>query len=523
MGIDLIKKPHVRTSLTQEQMKSFLRCEYDPLYFMNTYMKVQYPVIGVLPFTAYPFQERFIDIMHNNRLSIGMLSRQSGKTTCTAGYLLWYAMFNPDVTVLIAANKFKAASEIMSRVKFAYEEMPNFIKSGVLEYNTQSVKFDNKSRIMAYTTTPDTGRGMSLSLLYCDEFAFIRPKVAEEFWTAMSPTLATGGKCIITSTPNSDEDKFAEIWNGATNTIDEWGNPIPGGLGRNGFKSFTALYSEVPGRDEEWAQKEINKITLDRFRREYQCEFITADETLIAPAKLAKLKSRKPEFTTHQHVRWYQSVEKGKTYLLALDPSAGVRKDDSVIQVFMLPDMIQIAEWSNNNTSPKKQTQMLKDLVNYIHDELKTLDPKSEPDIYYTFENNSVGEAIIVSLHEIGENTINGQLINEPGLKTTKKRKGLNTNTRTKVQSCTRLKTLIETDRMTLNSELIVRQLKFYVSKGDSFGGKTGEHDDAVSATLLCVRLMQIATSWDESIASIFRDDEEESFREPLPFSFMRL
>ena len=206
-----------------------------------------------------------------------------------------------------------------------------------------------------------------------------------------------------------------------------------------------------------------------------------------------------------------------------MDPSAGVRKDDSVIQVLMLPDMVQVAEWSNNQTSPKKQTQMLKDLVNYIYAELKQLDPKSEPDIYYTFENNSVGEAIIVSLHEIGENTINGQLINEPGMKTTKHRKGLNTNTRTKVQSCTRLKTLIETDRMTINSELLVRQLKFYVSKGDSFSGKAGEHDDAVSAALLCVRLMQIATSWDESIASIFRDEAEESTREPMPFSFMRL
>ena len=523
MGIDLIKKPHVRSSEKQDLMKSFIRCESDPLYFMNTYMKVQYPVIGVLPFTAYPFQEKMIDTFHNYRQSIFMIPRQSGKSTCAAGYLLWYAMFNSDVTVLIAANNFKASSEIMSRIKFAYDEMPNFIKSHMIVNNVQSVKFENKSRILAYATTPETARGMSPSIMFLDEFSFVKKRIAEEFWTSISPSLSTGGKCIICSTPNSDEDKFAEIWNGATNTIDEWGNEIPGGVGRNDFKAFTCHYSEVPGRDETWATKERNKVGADKFSREFECKFITADETLIAPAKLAKLKGIKPVFNTMEHVRWYQPVERGKTYLLALDPSAGVRKDDSVIQVLMLPDMVQVAEWSNNQTSPKKQTQMLKDLVNYIYAELKQLDPKSEPDIYYTFENNSVGEAIIVSLHEIGENTINGQLINEPGMKTTKHRKGLNTNTRTKVQSCTRLKTLIETDRMTINSELLVRQLKFYVSKGDSFSGKAGEHDDAVSAALLCVRLMQIATSWDESIASIFRDEAEESTREPMPFSFMRL
>ena len=195
MGVELIKKPHVRTSLNQEQMKSFLKCESDPLYFMNTYMKVQYPVIGVLPFTAYPFQEKMIDTFHNHRLSIHMIARQNGKTTCAAGYLLWYAMFNPDVTVLIAANKFKAASEIMSRVKFAYEEMPDFIKSGVLEYNAQSIKFDNKSRVLAYTTTSDTGRGMSLSCVAAASTEItVRDKLTGEVKTVLISELIEENK-----------------------------------------------------------------------------------------------------------------------------------------------------------------------------------------------------------------------------------------------------------------------------------------------------------------------------------------
>ena len=40
----------------------------------------------------------------------------------------------------------------------------------------------------------------------------MRPGIADKFWTSIYPTIATGGKCIITSTPSSDEDKFAKIW-----------------------------------------------------------------------------------------------------------------------------------------------------------------------------------------------------------------------------------------------------------------------------------------------------------------------
>jgi hypothetical protein len=192
-------------------------------------------------------------------------------TTTAAGYLLWYAFFNPDVTILIAANKFKAANEIMMRVKYAYEEMPNYIRPGVVEYNVTSIRFDNGSRILATTTTPDSGRGLAISLLYLDEFAFVKPRMAEEFWSAMAPTLATGGKCIITSTPQSDEDMFAELWFNATSTVDEDGNEIPDGVGINGFRAFTAHYSEVPGRDEEWAARERAKIGFEKFQREYEC------------------------------------------------------------------------------------------------------------------------------------------------------------------------------------------------------------------------------------------------------------
>ena len=135
------------------------------------------------------------------------------------------------------------------------------------------------SRIVASTTTENTGRGMSLTLVYLDEFAFVPPRIAKEFWTSLSPTLATGGKCIVTSTPNSDDDTFAGIWNQAIKTVDEYGNESDVGI--NGFKGYMAKWDQHPDRDDEWATEEMSRIGEERFRREHECEFIIYNETLI--------------------------------------------------------------------------------------------------------------------------------------------------------------------------------------------------------------------------------------------------
>lgn len=110
----------------------------------------------------------------------------------------------------------------------------------------------------------------------CDEFAFVPPNIAIEFWTSISPTLATGGKAIITSTPNSDEDQFAQIWKEANKRFDEFGNETI--VGRNGFFPFSAKWNEHPERDEKWANEERQRIGEERFRREHDC--ITGDSLI---------------------------------------------------------------------------------------------------------------------------------------------------------------------------------------------------------------------------------------------------
>lgn len=164
-----VKSPFKVEKFTDEHVRELAICAVDPIYFIDHYCWVQHPTKGKVRFKLFDYQRELIDCYHNNRYSINMLGRQMGKTACAAAYLVWRAMFMPDQTILIAAHKFAGAQEIMQRVRYTYETLPDFLKAGATSYNKGSIDFDNGSRIVSTTTTETTARGMSLSLIYCLE------------------------------------------------------------------------------------------------------------------------------------------------------------------------------------------------------------------------------------------------------------------------------------------------------------------------------------------------------------------
>jgi hypothetical protein len=467
-------------------------------------------------FHPFEYQKSLLDAYHNHRFNVNMLPRQMGKTTCAAGYLLWFAMFHPDQTILISAHKYTGSQEIMQRIRYAYELCPDHIRSGVVNYNKGSIEFDNGSRIVSTTTTGNTGRGMSISLLYCDEFAFVPPNIADEFWTSISPTLATGGRAIITSTPNSDEDTFATIWKEANKKFDEFGNEQLTGV--NGFFPFTCKWSEHPDRDEVWERTERGRIGEERFRREYNCEFLVYDETLINSICLAGMEGKDPISRMGQ-TRWYKKINKESIYAVTLDPSLGTGGNSAAIQVFELPSFIQVAEWQHNLTPIQGQIRILKEILKYIADEMGDVGGSN---LYWSIENNTVGEAGLVCIKDIGEENFSGLFVSEPVRKghVRKFRKGFNTTHGSKIGASARLKYLIESGKMKVNSKPLISELKSFIASGVSFKAKSGEEDDLVSALLLVVRLSQVLGDWDSRVFDTFSSNEigsDEDWEMPMP------
>jgi hypothetical protein len=419
-------------------------------------------------------------------------------------------MFVPDSTILIAAHKYTGSQEIMQRIRYAYESVPDHIRAGATSYNKGSIDFDNGSRIVSATTTENTGRGMSISLLYCDEFAFVRPTIGREFWTSISPTLATGGKCIITSTPNSDEDQFALLWKGANKTIDEFGNPTEVGI--NGFRAFRSYWRDHPDRDEAWASAQRAQLGDERFRREMDCEFIIWDETLINPSHLVEMAGIDP-LERQGQVRWYKRPDPSKTYLVALDPSLGTGGDPSAIQIFELPTFQQVGEWQHNKTIVQRQIAILSEITKYLAETVP------QNNIYYSLENNTLGEAALVALAEIGEENIKGTFLSEPKVMGggRRYRKGFNTTNKSKLTACSKLKNLIESKRMTLSSKNVISELKTFVANGPSYAAKPGETDDLVMSLLLIVRMAMLLQSFDSNLDNAMRDTLDDII-EPMPF-----
>lgn len=241
------------------------------------------------------------------------------------------------------------------------------------------------------------------------------------------------------------------------------------------------------------------------------CEFLVFDETLISSVCLAEMQGIEPKEKLGQ-VRWYNKIKPSGTYLVALDPSTGTGGDYSAIEIFELPSFEQIGEWHHNTTQVKEQIRLLKDITTYIQ-------AQGDPQIYYSVENNTIGEACLVSIKDVGEDNIPGLFLSEPIRKghVRKFRKGFNTTHKTKMTAAVKLKSLIESRKMKIYSKPLISELKTFVATGMGFKAKVGEHDDLVSSCLLICRMAAVLGDWDPEIYDSVSDRlEDENLPMPI-------
>lgn len=246
------------------------------------------------------------------------------------------------------------------------------------------------------------------------------------------------------------------------------------------------------------------------------CQFLVFDETLINSLKLAELEGEEPRMKMGQ-CRWYRKVNPKYTYVVSLDPSLGTGGDYAALQVIEIPTFVQVAEWHHNLTTVQGQARILRDICNYINEQCAK--KGSQASIYYSVENNTVGEAALVAISEMGEETIPGMFLSEPIKKghVRRFRKGFNTTHSSKIAICAKLKHLVENNRLTITSKPLISELKGFVAKDLSFEGKTGIHDDLVSSLLLALRMTMILQEWDPAIYDKLREERDDEFEMPMP------
>lgn len=323
---------------TPEELEEFKRCAKDVVYFADKYASAMTDE-GIQKITLRDYQVRTLSDFQNNRYVSLLASRQVGKTITSAIYITWYICFHVDRNALVLANKGATAKEIMEKIKDVYDRLPYFLKPGVVVNNVQTMYFDNGCKVFAETTTKSSGRGKTVHLLYADEFAFIPDNIAEAFYTSIYPTLSSSkvSQIIITSTPNGP-NLFYDIYMGGVN-------------GTNDYKSSRIDYWEVPGRDEQWKQKEIGNLGLEKFETEYGLKFFTGSKMLLSEEQIERLKNGQkyyewreiPEIhdleINHDGLIWDPDFDfnfDDKKFVVSVDLADGNGRDSTVFNIFEL-------------------------------------------------------------------------------------------------------------------------------------------------------------------------------------------
>jgi hypothetical protein len=471
MGNPNVKGAYVNQEYTPEQLREYKRCMEDPIYFSETYVRIMSVDFGLIPFTLYPFQRQMVIDFKEERFNICKLPRQVGKSTTSVAFILWFVLFNPGKTVGILANKGELAWELLGRLQLAYESLPFWLQQGCITFNTKSMELENGSRILATTSSGSAARGMSFSLLFLDEFAFVPPQDAEEFFRSVYPTIASGSdtKMIIVSTPKG-MNHFYRMWTEATQ-------------GRSTFKPTEIKWNDVPGRDDEWREQQIANTSQEQFNQEFNTEFIGSSSTLISPAKLNSMSYIHP-VRKQDGVEFYEEPKPGHRYLITVDCAKGLRLDYSaftVVDVTNIPYKLT-AKFRSNIITPMIFPQFINNIGRFFNNawvlvEVNDVGSQVAQALEYEFAYENL-------LRSVSKGRAGFQLGTGQGSKP-----GVTTSNAVKTKGCSNFKSLLETDRLIVEDVDVYTELTTFARKGDgpdaTFAAEPGCNDDLVMCLVL--------------------------------------
>jgi hypothetical protein len=469
LGNPKLKRVGVKDSFTEEQALEIAKCIDDPVYFIRTYVKIVNVDRGLIPFEMWPFQENMVQEFHRTRFSICKMPRQVGKTTTSAGYMLWCILFQENFSVAILANKGDLAQEILSRIQYAYEYLPIWLQQGIVLWNKRRIELENGSKISSFATSNSGVRGGTYNLIFLDEFAFVPQNMANDFFTSTYPVISSGKttKVIIVSTPYG-LNHFYKMW-------------VDAEEGRSTYKPLEVHWSMVPGRDEKWKEETIRNTSEEQFRQEFETEFIGSSATLIPGSKLRSLAFRNSIYT-EEGLDVYHLPEPGHNYVSTVDCSEGVGLDYSAISVIDITEIPykQVAKYRSNQMPPIVFPTIIYNIARKYND------------AYVLIETNNVGQQVADILHydleyeyiyQIQRSTSKGQSVSSGFKKAVSF--GVKTTTPVKKIGCANLKALVENDRLLIEDFDTISELNTFVRVRDSYEAEEGNNDDIVMTLVL--------------------------------------
>ena len=458
LGNPNIKKDGITQNWTKEEVQEYALCMKDPVYFIEKYAKIISLDIGLVPFELYPYQKKMFQQFEKNRFNVVLACRQSGKSISACGYLLWFALFQPEKSIAILANKGATAREMLARITIMLENIPFFLQPGVKALNKSNIDFSNNSRIIAAATTGQSIRGLSINLLYLDEFAFVER--AAEFYTSTYPVISSGTdtKIIVTSTANGIGNTFHKIWEGSIQGVNEYSN-------------FRVDWHDVPGRDEKWKQETINNTSQIQFDQEFGNTFFGTGNTLINAQTLLDLRASQPiKVMENGDMFVYKETVNKHDYILVADVAKGRGQDYSTFSLIDISTrpFEQVAVYRNNTISPLLFPNIIYKYANVYNKAYCIIESNDQGSVvcnglYYDLEYENVHVESAIKANAVG----------------------IEINRKSKRLGCSALKDLMENNKIKVVDEQTILEISTFEAKGQTFEASTGNHDDLVMNLVL--------------------------------------
>ncbi|MBK23588.1 MAG: hypothetical protein CME70_06235 [Halobacteriovorax sp.] len=468
----------------QRQVKEIVRCGKDPVYFFNKYMKIQHPTRGLIPFNTYDFQDDCVKSFVDNRFNVILKSRQLGISTLSAAYATWLALFYKDKNILVIATKLSVAMNFIKKVKVGIKSLPPWMMlSEIVSNNKQSIEFSNGSQIKAVPTSDDAGRSEALSLLIVDEAAFVRN--FDELWMGLYPTLSTGGRAIVLSTPNGVGGQYYDLYMKAAS-------------GENEFHPTKLPWDVHPERSDEWFEDECKNLTNKQIAQELLCDFAASGDTFLSAEDIeyirTRIKNPLEKWGPDMGVWVWKYALTEHKYIISADVSRGDAADYSTFHVIDTNESEIVAEYKGKIPPDQFATLLNEAGMRYNK---AVICP----------ENNSYGYAVIMKLQELGYPNLYyknqkdkfAAMYGEGNIS----KAGFTTSGVSRVQILTKLEEVLRNRQVNAYSSRLYDELKTFIWKGNKAQAQRGANDDLVIALAIGVWLYDTKPEYNKHTVDI--------------------
>ncbi len=444
------------------QINEIIKCGKDPVYFMNKYLKIQHPMRGLISFNTFPFQDDCVSSFNDHRFNIILKSRQLGLSTLVAAYAVWQAAFYKEKNILIIATKLAVAQNFIRKVKTYIKSMPKWLLVPVITANNkQQVEFSNGSQIKAVPTSEDAGRSEALSLLIVDEAAFVRN--FDELWMGLYPTLSTGGRAILLSTPNGVGGQYHEIYTKAARKENEF-NPIK------------LMWDVHPERGDEWFQRETKNMSQKQVSQELLCDFASSGDTFLSSDIIEKIrimsKSPMEKSGPGNNVWYWEYPIEGVSYVLSADIARGDSGDYSTFHVINTKDLSVASEFKGK-IPPDQFASVVYDIAKRFNNAIVCP------------ENNAYGYTMLVKLGDLGYKNIYFASEREKyrylyGEGNNIGKAGFNTNKESREKILANFEECLRNGKVKSYSNRLYSELKTFIWNGKKITAMKGYNDDLI-------------------------------------------